>query len=100
MFAAIPNVDANKLMHRNGGGAGLFSIGLEGWDAHRIQTTLEHDGTLTLRNVPFRAGETVDVIILLKQPPADRGVCSLRGTPVTYSDPFEPVGVDDWDAAR
>ena len=69
-------------------------------DSHRIQTTLEQDGTLTLRDLPFHAGETVEVIILPKRSPSGRGACPLRGTPVTYSDPFEPVGVDDWDAAR
>lgn len=67
---------------------------------HRIQQTLEKDGMLTLKDLPFHAGETVEVIILPKPLPSDRDACSLRGTPVTYLEPFEPVGVDDWDAAR
>ncbi len=69
-------------------------------DTHRIQMTLDEDGTLTLRDLPFHAGETVEVIILPKQPRGASGACSLRGTPVTYLEPFEPVGVDDWDAIR
>ena len=35
-------------------------------DSHRIQTTLEQDGMLMLKDLPFHAGETVEVIILAK----------------------------------
>ena len=70
--------------------------------AYRVETTLEQDGTLTLSNLPlFRAGEAVEVIILV-QPP---GVVShqrypLRGTSVHYSEPTEPVAQEDWEAAQ
>ena len=33
-------------------------------EAHRIETTLTQDRTLILDNLPFHAGETVEVIIL------------------------------------
>lgn len=68
--------------------------------SHRIRTTLEQDGTLTLKNLPFHAGETIEVIMLTKRSPSHRGAYPLRGTPVTYTDPFEPVGEGEWDAAR
>ena len=69
--------------------------------AYRVETTLEQDGTLTLSNLPLRAGEAVEVIILV-QPP---GVVShqhypLRGTSVHYSEPTEPVAHEDWEAAQ
>jgi hypothetical protein len=70
-------------------------------ETHRIETTLEQDGTLMLKDLPFRAGEAVEVIILAKtarSSAADR--YPLRGTPITYADPFEPVAVDDWESAR
>ena len=38
--------------------------------AYRVETTLTQDGTLTLRNLPFRAGEAVEVIILVPPPVA------------------------------
>ncbi len=32
--------------------------------AHRVEATIEQDGTLTLENLPFHAGEVVEVIVL------------------------------------
>jgi len=33
-------------------------------NAHRIETTLEQNGELTLRDLPFAAGDAVEVIVL------------------------------------
>ena len=69
--------------------------------AYRVETTLQHDGTLSLNNLPFRAGETVEVIILVQPPVAvDRQRYPLRGMPVRYVDPTEPVAQADWEAAQ
>jgi hypothetical protein len=67
--------------------------------AHRVETTLQKDGTLTLDYLPFRAGQSVEVIIL----PQTGAVCTgnpypLRGTPVRYERPTEPVAEGDWEA--
>lgn len=32
--------------------------------AHRVDATLNREGTLVLTNLPFHAGETVEVIVL------------------------------------
>lgn len=67
--------------------------------AHRIETTLTQNGTLTLDHLPFQAGETVEVLVLpnaLLSSPQDR--YSLRGTPVEYHEPTEPVAQQDWEA--
>jgi len=68
--------------------------------AYRIETTVAQDGTLTLSNLPLRAGETVEVIILV-QPSVmlGRQRYPLRGTPIRYIDPTEPVAQADWEAA-
>ena len=69
--------------------------------AHRLETTLQQDGTLNLEHLPFRAGQAVEVIILPRPsepPPANP--YPLRGTPCHYKDPTEPVAVDDWDALK
>ena len=69
--------------------------------AHRIETTLTQDGTLTLDHLPFQAGETVEVIVLTHSasPPAqDR--YSLYGTVIEYHDPFEPVAEADWEVLQ
>jgi hypothetical protein len=65
--------------------------------AHRIETMLTQDGRLTLDHLPFRAGETVEVIVRTNPPeiPAqDRDL--LHGTVIKYLDPFEPVAEANW----
>ena len=67
--------------------------------AHRIETTLTQNGTLTLDHLPFQAGETVEVIVLTNASPApSQDRYSLRGTFVQYQDPTEPVAELDWEA--
>ena len=68
--------------------------------AYRVETIVAQDGTLTLSNLPLRAGETVEVIILV-QPSGVLGHqrYPLRGMPVCYIDPTEPVAEADWEAA-
>jgi hypothetical protein len=68
--------------------------------AYRVETTVAQDGTLTLSNLPLRAGESVEVIILV-QPSVTLGHqrYPLRGMPVCYIDPTEPVAQADWEAA-
>ena len=69
--------------------------------AYRQETVIQHDGTLTLRDLPLQAGEKVEVIIIVQSPPTrTQASYPLRGTPVTYVDPTEPVANSDWEAAR
>jgi hypothetical protein len=69
--------------------------------AYRVETTLQQDGTLTLSNLPLRAGETVEVIVLVPSPvTVDRQRYPFRGLPVHYVDPTEPVAQADWEAAQ
>jgi hypothetical protein len=37
-------------------------------NAHKIETILSEDGTLTLKGLPFHAGDAVEVIILERSP--------------------------------
>ena len=67
--------------------------------AHRAETTLSEDGTLTLRDIPFRRGESVEVIVLPFAAAASGSRYPLRGTPVTLLSPTEPVAEADWEAA-
>ncbi|PDV99959.1 hypothetical protein [Candidatus Chloroploca asiatica] len=65
--------------------------------AYRVETTIAPDGSIKIVNLPFPRGEAVEVIILL---PESRTTTTerypLRGTPVVYHAPFEPVSEDDW----
>ena len=67
--------------------------------AHRIETVLSEDGKLSLDHLPFRAGQTVEVIVL---PTAQKALAShpLRGSVLLYDHPTETVAEADWDALR
>jgi hypothetical protein len=67
--------------------------------AHRIEVVLSEDGKLLLDQLPFRAGQTVEVIVLpVPGPiPSDH---PLRGTVLRYDEPTAPVAEADWDALR
>lgn len=69
--------------------------------AHRTETTLSEDGVITLRDIPFRRGESVEVIVLPTSTAAVPGSrFLLRGTPVKLLAPTEPVVEADWEAGR
>jgi hypothetical protein len=69
-------------------------------ETYRIEMTLSEDGTLTLKNLPFRAGERVAVAIAPTGRPALSSPDPLRGTILYYENPTEPVAENDWEAAR
>lgn len=66
--------------------------------AYRVETKVQHNGTLTIENLPFQAGEAVEVIILVRPPTNQTSRYPLRGLPVQYSEPTEPVAEQDWEA--
>ena len=72
--------------------------------AHRVEATLTKDGLLVLDHLPFRAGETVEVIVLtnpaaqpVEAPNPSEDRYPLRGTVIKYQNPFEPVAEADWE---
>jgi hypothetical protein len=68
---------------------------------YRIETTVSKDGTLTIKGLPFRAGDKVEVIVRSQEGAGKRnGRYPLRGKPVRYVDPFKGVAEDDWEALR
>lgn len=71
-------------------------------NAHRIETTLTTKGMLTLQDLPFDAGATVEVIVLERADEASSApTYPLRGTVARYDDPFEPaVPIEDWEALK
>lgn len=68
---------------------------------HRIEVTLTNDGTLTLNGLPFHAGDAVEVLIVPRtlRPGAGERY-PLRGKPIRYEHPAEPVAQDDWEVLR
>jgi hypothetical protein len=68
---------------------------------YRVEAILSEDGKLTLSNLPFHAGEAVEVIVLSRSVAAPRGNRHpLRGTPVAYIEPTGTVAEPDWDVIR
>jgi hypothetical protein len=72
-----------------------------GMQAHRIETIVESDGSVTVAALPFRPGEQVEVIILpiVLRPTADKPY-PLRGMVYRYDRPTDPVAEEDWEALR
>ena len=69
--------------------------------AYRLETVVEKDGVLTLSDLPVKAGSNVEIIILIQPTSASQGkTYPLRGQPVTYLKPFDPVAQSDWSALR
>jgi hypothetical protein len=70
-------------------------------DAYRVETVLSEDRTLTLNDLPFQAGDAVEVIILVRRPPSSgRAQYPLRGQPLHYERPTDPVAEEEWDALQ
>lgn len=68
---------------------------------HRTEAKLNQEGTLVLTGLPFHVGEEVEVIIVSRS--KQTGVQDrypLRGKPIRYVEPFEPVAQEDWDVLR
>ncbi|HET6575833.1 MAG TPA: hypothetical protein VFG68_19685 [Fimbriiglobus sp.] len=68
--------------------------------AHRTEAVLSEDGKLSLDNLPFRAGQAVEVIVLPAARPDARADHPLRGTVLRYDRPTDPVADTDWDALK
>ena len=79
-----------------------------------LETTIDQDGMITLRDLPFHVGDRVKITIVeqtssaTKYPPyslrkqSDRpgNPYPLHGTDYKYIDPTGPVAEDDWEALK
>ena len=66
-----------------------------------VETTIAKHGTLTIKGLPFRAGDRVEVVVRSCEPerqPIER--YPLRGKAISYVDPYVSVAEEDWDALR
>lgn len=75
-------------------------------NAHRAQAIVGDGGSVTLRGLPLRAGELVEVIVLAGGATHPRGSIDelrnrLRGSVLKDERPFDPVvPPEEWDAVR
>lgn len=63
--------------------------------AHRVEAIIGDDGRLLLNELPFPAGQAVEVIVLPVSV-TPRSSQPLRGSVVRYDRPTDPVAADDW----
>ncbi|MEJ5199371.1 MAG: hypothetical protein WHX53_10645 [Anaerolineae bacterium] len=64
---------------------------------YRTETIVSPDRVLTVRGVPFRAGEKVEVIVLSSSRKREtREHYPLRGKPIRYVAPFDSVAEGEW----
>lgn len=68
--------------------------------AYRTETVVPQDGELHLKQLPFRPGEWVEVIVLSRMDQAGTHSFALKDTVVKYEAPTEPVATDDWAALQ
>ncbi len=68
---------------------------------YRVETTVSGEGTLTIKGLPFQAGDKVEVIVRGQEREQERSMrYPLRSKPIRYVDPLKSVAEDDWDALR
>ena len=68
---------------------------------YRVEAKVLRNRTLTIRELPFQAGEKVEVIVRLRERDRERrGRYPLRGKPIRYTDPFGSVAESDWEVLQ
>jgi hypothetical protein len=64
---------------------------------YRVEVTVSDEGTLLINNLPFQAGDKVEVVVRSHKPKvAKTNRYPLRGAPIQYLDPFESVAENAW----
>lgn len=70
-------------------------------ETYQVKAVVADDGTITVKELPFHAGESVEVTIRSQDADAVSDVrYPLRGTPVQYREPFAGVAEEDWEAMQ
>jgi hypothetical protein len=68
---------------------------------YRVETEIGSDGSLTIKGLPFQAGDRVEVIIRDQKAAGGNGKSyPLRGKRIRYADPFGGVAQEDWEVLK
>ncbi|GKT08899.1 hypothetical protein [Desulforhabdus sp. TSK] len=69
--------------------------------AYRTEAEVAKDGTLTVKGLPFQAGDKVEVIVRRHKHREPRNMGRpLLGKPIQYIDPFGSVAEEDWEVLK
>jgi hypothetical protein len=63
---------------------------------YRIEITILSDGTITLSDLPFQAGDKVEIVVRERESKKTSKHYPLRGKPFRYDNPFDSVAEDTW----
>lgn len=70
-------------------------------EVYSYELTVEEQGTVKLDNLPFAEGAKIDVIIIPRTNSIENdNPYPLKGLPITYIDPTEPVALEDWETLK
>lgn len=67
---------------------------------YSTKTKVTKDGKVSIKGVPFKAGETVEVTVRRGKKSKRAAKYPLRGKAVIYRDPFKSVATNDWEAMK
>jgi hypothetical protein len=67
---------------------------------YRTKTKVTKGGKLSVKGLPFRAGESVEVIVRRGKKSKRAAKYPLHGKPLVYREPFKGVATGDWEAMR
>ena len=66
-------------------------------ELHYIQKPVLPNGTIVINELPFKAGEMINITLEKAKQIDPNNPYPLRGTPYSYEDPFSPLlDPEDW----
>ncbi|MBF0101077.1 MAG: hypothetical protein HQK77_09245 [Desulfobacterales bacterium] len=68
--------------------------------AYKTEKILPQNGLLILDDLPFKANDVIEIIILYKENKDEKHCYPLRGKLIEYDNPFEPVAIEDWEVLK
>ena len=66
----------------------------------RTKTLVTKGGKLSIKGLPFHAGESVEVIVRRGKKAIRAAKYPLRGEALVYREPFKGAATSDWEAMR
>jgi hypothetical protein len=69
-------------------------------ETYRTKTLVTKGGKLSIKGLPFRAGESVEVTVRRGKKSKRFAQYPLRGKPLVYRDPFKGVAISEWESMR
>lgn len=66
--------------------------------AFSVRTSVKKGKRVELKDLPFAEGDQLEVVLLRVSAISTTKLYPLRGKPLRYDAPTDPVAVTDWDA--